>query len=105
MSLPLVLLHQLGDHHDHRHLEKKNEGHGMSIFNHLFLDDHVPEVVERLRLGSLGGQEFLLAGAEDDLACVHEVHLRSRKREVEEGNFLLVFTLSSPWKASFLRQT
>ena len=73
--------------------------------NHLFLDDHVPEVVERLWLGSLGCQEFLLAGAEDDLARVDEVHLRSRKRKVEERNFLLVFTLSSPWKASFLRQT
>ena len=66
----------------------------------------MPEVVERLQLGSLGGQEFLLAGAEDDSACVDEVHLKSRKRNVEEkGSFLLVFTVSSPRKTSFLRQT
>ena len=75
VSLPLVLLHQLRDHHNHRHLEKKNEGQRMSIVNHLFLDDHVPEVVERLRLGSLGCQELLLAGAEDDSACIDEAHL------------------------------
>ena len=56
----------------------------------------MPEVVERLRLGSLGRQEFLLAGAEDDLACVDKVDLRSRKRKVKERNFLFSSYLILP---------
>ena len=31
VSFPLFLLHQLCDHHDHRHLENKNEGQRMLI--------------------------------------------------------------------------
>ena len=56
----------------------------------------MPEVVERLWLGSLGGQKFLLAGAEDNPACVDEVHLRSRIRNMKERNFLFVPYLILP---------
>ena len=44
VRLPLVLLHQLGDHHDHRHL---------------LLDHHPPELLEGGRLGSRGSKELL----------------------------------------------
>ena len=39
VSLPLVVLHQLGDHHNHRDV---------------LLDHHVPEALEGGRLGSGG---------------------------------------------------
>ena len=67
VSLPLAILDQLRDHHDHSHLY-----YCRAIFRNykkfnLLLDDHVPEVSEGRRLGRRAGKEPLSAARVEDL--------------------------------------
>ena len=57
---------------------------------HLFLNDHVPEVLEGQRLGSLTGDEGLLEVVEGDLARVHVASLRSGEQLRVEGDVVVV---------------
>ena len=57
---------------------------------HLFLNDHMPEVLERQRLGSLTGDEGLLKVVEGDLARVHVASLRSGEQLRVEGDVVVV---------------
>ena len=57
---------------------------------HLFLNDHVPEVLEGQRLGSLTGDEGLLEVFEGDLARVHVASLRSGEQLRVEGDVVVV---------------
>ena len=44
VRLQSVALHQLGDHHNHRHLKVKGVWVLWLLYTDLLLDDHVPEV-------------------------------------------------------------
>ena len=57
---------------------------------HLFLNDHVPEVLEGQRLGSLAGDERLLKIIEGDLARVHVASLRRGEELRVEGDVVVV---------------
>ena len=57
---------------------------------HLFLNDHVPEVLEGQRLGSLTGDEGLLEVIEGDLARVHVASLRRGEQLGVEGDVVVV---------------
>ena len=57
---------------------------------HLFLNDHVPEVLEGQRLGSLAGDEGLIEVIEGDLARVHVASLRSGEQLRVEGDVVVV---------------
>ena len=57
----------------------------MSQTPHLFLDDHMPEVMEGHWLWSLGSQKGLLTVGEGDLAGVHVGHLRGEMRTEKRG--------------------
>ena len=74
VRLPPLALHQLGDHHDDRHLDGDHGG------PYLLLDHHVPEVLEGCLLGSLGSYEHLGAVWEHNLAGIHKSCLWAREQ-------------------------
>ena len=60
------------------------------LYPNLLLNDHVPEVLEGQRLGSLAGDEGLLKVRKGDLARVHVTCFRRSKQLRLKGKVVVV---------------